>query len=117
MQKVSVLHNVTLLSPQKDMREIYGKCRLLLVPSVWEEAYGRVATEAQVSGIPVIASTRGGLPEAVGSGGILLDPAGPIEPWVNSVRKLWSDKTYYKELSAVRFSLCATPRNKLYSSD
>ena len=109
MVKVSVLHNVTLLSPQNDMREIYGKCKLLLVPSVWEEAYGRVATEAQVSGIPVVASTRGGLPEAVGSGGILLDPAGPIEPWVNSVRKLWSDKAYYNELSAAALAYAQRP--------
>jgi glycosyltransferase involved in cell wall biosynthesis len=100
MGKLSALPNVTLLHPQKDMRNVYGKCKILLVPSVWEEAYGRVATEAQASGIPVIASSRGGLPESVGNGGILLDPEGPIETWVEAVRKLWDDNAYYAQLSA-----------------
>lgn len=72
----------------------------LLVPSIWEEAYGRVATEAQVSGIPVIASNRGGLPEAVGPGSILIDPDAPIEEWVAATKRLWEDSQYYEQLSA-----------------
>ena len=99
-QKLSTIPNVTLLPPQRDMRSVYAKCRILLAPSIWEEAYGRVATEAQISGIPVVASTRGGLPEAVGSGGILLDPAGPIDSWVTAIRRLWQDDRHYAELSA-----------------
>ena len=99
-RKISSLPNVTFLRSQKDMRKIYGKCKILLAPSVCEETYGRVATEAQISGIPVVASARGGLPEAVGPGGILLDPDGPIDDWVKAVRKLWQDQRYYAELSA-----------------
>ena len=37
--------------------------------------FGRIAVEPQFSGIPVVASDRGGLPEAVGPGGVLIDPA------------------------------------------
>ena len=92
--------NVTFVPPQNDMRNVYADCKILLAPSVWEEAYGRVATEAQLSGIPVIASTRGGLPEAVGPGGIVLDPEQPISDWVTAVRKLWTDQGYYSALSA-----------------
>jgi glycosyltransferase involved in cell wall biosynthesis len=100
MQKLTGLSNVTLSPPQDDMHAIYGKCKILLAPSTYEEAYGRVATEAQLSGIPVIASTRGGLPEAVGPGGILLDPDQPIADWAAAVRKLWQDQAHYAELSA-----------------
>lgn len=100
MEKLSVLPNVMLLPSQNDMRAVYGKCKILLAPSVWEEGYGRVATEAQMSGIPVVASTRGGLPEAVGPGGVLLDPENPIEDWVRAVRKLWRDDQYHAVLSA-----------------
>jgi glycosyltransferase involved in cell wall biosynthesis len=100
MQEQAALPNVTLLPPQNDMRSVYGKCRILLAPSVWEEAYGRVASEAQISGIPVVASSRGGLPEAVGPGGILLDPQQPIADWAAAVRKLWQDQRQYAELSA-----------------
>ena len=82
------------------MRKVYGECRILLAPSLWEEAYGRVATEAQLSGIPVVASDRGGLPEAVGPGGILVDPEGPIEEWVSAIRELWRNARYYSAISA-----------------
>jgi glycosyltransferase involved in cell wall biosynthesis len=100
VQKCAALPNVTLLPPQRDMRVVYGKCKILLAPSVWEEAYGRVASEAQISGIPVVASSRGGLPEAVGPGGILLDPQQPIADWAAAVRELWLDDRRYAELSA-----------------
>ncbi|MBF9030322.1 glycosyltransferase [Rhodobacterales bacterium HKCCE3408] len=82
-----------------DVREIYLRTRLLLAPSVWEEAWGRVASEAQCSGIPVIGSTRGGLPEAIGSGGLALDPDWPVEHWVDAVREVWFDETRYASLS------------------
>jgi glycosyltransferase involved in cell wall biosynthesis len=97
---LSTVPNVTLGEPQSDMRNVYGRCKILLAPSVWEEGYGRVATEAQISGIPVVASTRGGLPEAVGPGGILLALDRPITDWAAAVRKLWLDSRHYAELSA-----------------
>jgi glycosyltransferase involved in cell wall biosynthesis len=74
-----------------DMREVYGRARFVLAPSAWEEPWGRIATEAQVSGIPVLASDRGGLPEAVGPGGILLDPEGPFDRWIEALSALWDD--------------------------
>ncbi|MDE2029984.1 MAG: glycosyltransferase, partial [Alphaproteobacteria bacterium] len=98
-RRLAELPNVTLLLPQKDMRSVYGACKILLAPSVWNEAYGRVATEAQVSGIPVVASNRGGLPEAVGPGGAILDPESPVEIWAEAVRKLWRDEDAYAALS------------------
>jgi glycosyltransferase involved in cell wall biosynthesis len=99
MHKLAPLSNVTLLAPHKDMRQVYGKCKILLVPSQWEEGYGRVATEAQFSGIPVVASNRGGLPEAVGLGGRIVDPDSPIEHWVSCVRELWHNDALYRDLA------------------
>jgi len=100
MKELRALPNVTFLPSRNDMRSVYAKCRILLAPSVWEEAYGRVATEAQISGIPVVASSSGGLPEAVGAGGILLDPKQPIADWAAAVRRLWQEGRHYEELSA-----------------
>ena len=92
--------NLELSGCTMDMKGIYSRAKIVLIPSRLEEAWGRVVSEAQFSGIPVVASNRGGLPEAVGPGGILLDPDGPIEDWVDAVRKLWHDDGYYGELSA-----------------
>jgi len=55
--------NHVLLSPQKDMRKVYSQTRLLLVPSKWSEPFGRVILEAGISGIPVLASAVGGIPD------------------------------------------------------
>lgn len=44
---------------------VYQGAKLVLVPSQWEEAYGRVAREAYLLNIPVLVSKLGGLPEAV----------------------------------------------------
>ncbi len=100
MRELDALPNATFVPPQADMRPIYGKCKILLAPSMWEEAYGRVATEAQINGIPVVASARGGLPEAVGAGGILLDPDQSAAEWGAAIRRLWEDPPHYEELSA-----------------
>ncbi len=104
--RLAKLSNVTFLKPQNDMRKVYSKCRILLAPSIWEEAYGRVVTEAQISGIPVIASNRGGLPEAVGDGGIVLSPEQPVDDWVKALCGLWSNQEKYDELSqaALRYA-------------
>ena len=46
--------NIVMHERTYDMREVYRKTRVLLVPSQWEaETWGRVVSEAQFSGIPV----------------------------------------------------------------
>ena len=94
------LDNLEWVSSTRDMTDLYGAARLLLMPSIWEETYGRSVSEAQVSGIPVIASNRGGLPEAVGDGGIILDADGDIGPWIEAVRQVYEDDSYHQKLSA-----------------
>lgn len=91
--------NIELAAPTDDMRHHYGRARILLVPSVWEEAFPRVVTEAQLNGIPVIASRRGGLPEAVGPGGIIEELSAPAERWSQHLSRLWNDAQLYDTLS------------------
>jgi glycosyltransferase involved in cell wall biosynthesis len=93
---LSTLPNVTLRRATLQMTNEYAQTRILIVPSVWEEAWGRVVTEAQLSGIPVIASAIGGLPESVGAGGILIPPGSEAEVWSAHLRQLWSSDTVYE---------------------
>ncbi len=103
------LPNVQWHDPVDDMRHMYGRARIVLMPSVWEEAWGRVATEAQVSGIPVLASDRGGLPESVGPGGILCDPDGPFHAWESALARLWDSKKAYQEFSGAALAHAHRP--------
>lgn len=94
------LGNIELRDRTDDMRTIYRDTRVLLVPSQWEdETWGRVVTEAQFSGIPVVTSDRGGLPEAVGPGGIVLPHDAPASVWADALTALWTDGARYAELS------------------
>jgi glycosyltransferase involved in cell wall biosynthesis len=98
--------------------DFFALTRLLLVPSL-VEAFGRVAAEAMINGIPPIVSQRGGLPDTVGGdfatggGGRVLpvpdwmtvsDPRLPSEeevrPWLDAVCELWDDQVLYGRVAA-----------------
>merc|ERR1712187_824288 len=56
--------NVELIRGGADVDVIYRRTAILLVPSLWPEAFGLVAIEAQLRGIPVISTATYGLLEA-----------------------------------------------------
>lgn len=98
-------------------RDIWDRVKVLLVPSVCNEAWGAVVTEAQLRGIPVIASNAGGIPEAKidlpyvipvnavtgevdPKTGDYIVPEQDMAPWVDAVASLMAqDTSEYEELS------------------
>jgi glycosyltransferase involved in cell wall biosynthesis len=67
------LPNITITPNELNLRRIFRCTSILLYPSYWEETYGRTILEAQSFGIPVLASRRGGIAEALDGGGFLID--------------------------------------------
>ena len=61
---------------QADMHRHYCSADVVVVPSVVQEGFGRVALEALMAGAPVVSSNRGGLPEIVADGdtGLVVPP-------------------------------------------
>lgn len=47
----------------EQLMEVYKKSDVLIIPSLWEEPFGRVVIEGNMNGLPVIASNKGGIPE------------------------------------------------------
>ena len=56
--------NVVVEAGSPDVDVFYRRTKVLLVPSIWPEAFGLVATEAAARGIPVLSTDFGGLAEA-----------------------------------------------------
>lgn len=93
------LGNIEIRKATRDPARLFGDCRLLLVPSQWEEPWARVVSEAQITGIPAIASRVGGLPESVGPGGILVSPRDDRRAWRAALSEVWDHQDRYARLS------------------
>jgi glycosyltransferase involved in cell wall biosynthesis len=67
--------------PHRVVKDAFESAAISLVPSVWEEPFGRTALEAMAAGSALVTSARGGLREIVGSdeeGAALILPS--VEP-------------------------------------
>ena len=87
------------------MKDFYRHIDLLLVPSIGAEGFGLVIPEAAANGIPVIANRIGGIPEALGDSGILIDynpeqdeTNDIARQYVNNITALLDDGAYYETL-------------------
>ncbi|MET7530178.1 glycosyltransferase [Streptomyces goshikiensis] len=80
--------NVTYVPRVYDMAPLYRSHRLLLVPSVVEDAFPRVIIEAALHGVPTIGTDRGGIPEAVGAGGTVLRADADLTEWAAAIRAM-----------------------------
>lgn len=98
--RLAALPHVEWHAATPDMRWHLARTRLLLMPSVWEESYGRMATEAQLCGIPVLASDRGNLPETVGEGGRIVPLHAPLAAWEAALEALWRPGPAYEAAAA-----------------
>lgn len=86
------LPNVTILDHGPDMKRVWERTRILLMPSVYE-SYGLTAVEAGINGIPTIANPTPGLMENLGERGLFVDRDN-VEGWVHEIRRLEHGSNY-----------------------
>ena len=67
---------------RRDLPTFYGSLDALVVPSLttprWKEQLGAIIPEAMSAGVPVIGSTSGAIPEAIGDAGLVVPEGDPI---------------------------------------
>lgn len=81
----------------EEREELFAGARALLLPSL-DEGFGLTALEAMSAGVPVVASSRGSLPEVIGEGGVLLDPL-DVDAWASAIERLGVDDGWALELA------------------
>ncbi len=113
-ERAESLDNVTSLGYVEDMREAYKMSKIVLMPSKWGEPFGRIPLEAGISGLPTIASDRGGLPESVGVDDLTVDY--DIDQFEKKVKEVIADYKRYSGLvreNAKEMSLESTVKDFL----
>jgi glycosyltransferase involved in cell wall biosynthesis len=107
---LAALGNISVMANTPDPRGFYQVSRLVLMPSLWWESFPRVAAEALINGIPVLASRRGGLAETLQDAGFLFDipawytphtrlvpAAEEVAPWIETILRLWDEEAFYQQ--------------------
>ena len=77
--------------PESDKPALYSGALFFAFLSLYE-GFGLMPLEAMACGTPVLASRRSSLPEVIGEGGVLVDPA-DIDEVVRGLRSLLDDTT------------------------
>src|SRR5690242_1836703 len=95
--------NIEWMAHTPDIREVFRKTKILLMPSDYE-SYGRVGIEAACAGIPTIAHPTEGLKEAFGDAGIFID-RNDVAAWYVEIERLLTDEVYYRQRSNAVLSL------------
>lgn len=98
-EEIKKYRNIRPITWVDDMREIYSQTKLLLMPRLWPEPFGRLVVEAGINGIPTISGNIGGLSESVGKGGVLINNYQDVNEWVKEINKVMNDKAFYDTLS------------------
>jgi glycosyltransferase involved in cell wall biosynthesis len=103
--------NLMFSPPLPRVADLWARTRVLLMPSVVEEAAGRAALEAMANGAVALVSDRGALPDTVGDSRCVL-PADAPDAWFDALLPLCDDEALYARRSdaARRHAAAHLPR-------
>lgn len=93
--------NVKVVENTPNIREVYAKTRILIMPSLYE-SWGRTATEAMCSGIPVVCSATHGLVENCDYAGLYVHDRSDINSWIRWINRL-DKQAFYNKASELSY--------------
>ena len=113
VDKLGLQQDVCFLGTQDNVIPILSAADLFLLPSE-KESFGLGALEAMACGVPLIASSAGGIPEVVvhGENGYLA-AVGDVEAMSAYAVNLLKDEEKLQQLRAS----CAAPRGRFFDSE
>ncbi len=88
----------------KALADEFRGAAIFCCPSLWEEPFGMVNVEAMASGLPVVATDAGGIPEIFAEGGGLLVPRDSIEALATALQRLILEPSLRRHLAREGFA-------------
>lgn len=107
-RRLGIVEHVLFLGKTSEVERILGISDLFLLPSE-SESFGLAALEAMASGVPVIASRVGGLPEVINHGvNGFLEPVGDVEAMATHAIQLLQNPVLLAEFAENAIEAAAT---------
>lgn len=104
IRRLGLWHCTQFLGTQRNIPEILAHLDLLVLPTITQEAFGRVIIEAQASGVPVIATKIGGIVDIIEDNKTgLLVPPGDDYSIAEAALKIFKDKDLAGSLARAAF--------------
>jgi spore coat protein SA len=82
------------------LAEEFRRAEIFCSPSVWEEPFGMVNVEAMASGLPVVSTRGGGVPEIFAAGGAVLVERGSAVELASALERVIRDVDLRRRLAA-----------------
>jgi glycosyltransferase involved in cell wall biosynthesis len=100
IERLKIEKYVRFLGVRSDVEKIYAISDVVVIPSVWQEAFGLANIEAMASRKPVVATSVGGIPEIIETykNGILI-PSQNSEAIAQAVIRLFQNSELYTEIA------------------
>lgn len=76
---------------------IYARSKIVIVPTLVDETFCRIAFEAAANGIPVLSTRAGFIPYMLGEAGFYL-PDDDANAWIDAIRELYADSEKVSEI-------------------
>lgn len=96
-ERLASFKNCQVIPRTNNIKEIYGKTKILIISSLVDETYCRVAAEALLNRIPIITTGAGHIKNITGDAALY--PSSTAE-WKQALASLMEDKGLYKNLRA-----------------
>ena len=99
------IHFTGYVHHDRDLPAWFQRATVLSSPSIFQEPFGLVNAEAMACATPVVGAKRGGIPEVLGDGGLLVDPE-DVEGFAEALSMLLGNRDYVARLGRAAYQRC-----------
>lgn len=89
--------------PYQEVPSYLKLADLAIVPSMWDEAFGLTVLEAMATGLPLITTRSGGIPEICEDVAYIIERVNIVDNLTESIIKLYKDPEARTRMSALSF--------------
>jgi len=83
----------------KQLADLLREADIFCLPSTWDDPFPLAPLEAMATGLPILATRSGGIPEALAYGGGLLVERGSVDELASAIERLVFDPTLRMKLA------------------